>query len=341
MEKRRKLLFLAGLVLLGVVIAYISVSVAGSINVIDKHKNAATNAINNTECLSCHDNILVQTSPANSTTDPQLSGHKRHFMTVFLNFANNVATGLGGGTNDRGCVKCHPKTDINDSGGYSEVFSRKQVDPQLCLKCHGKFKATTNHQASFHKVNDAANVVASANATDEATAITLANEAKTDFNAHRSSATYHNNVDTGVGGVAVELPNATDLASLVALVNEIKGDYTTHRTQSSADVHKNEDRVNVVASPSAIDLASAVALINEIKADFNTHRTGYTTVDIIDARGCASTNACHYDSLTGKTAAVAHAGKDWINAAYANSTTYCLKCHGGEGTVWYLPEETN
>lgn len=68
-----------------------------------------------------------------------------------------------------------------------------------------------------HIAADAANAITSPDATDQATANTLLNELKTDFNLHRALTTCHAVADT----TAVASANATDLATSITLVNEI------------------------------------------------------------------------------------------------------------------------
>lgn len=75
--------------------------------------------------------------------------------------------------------------------------------------------ATTGQ--GVHIVADAANPVAAVDATDQATANTLLNELKADFNLHRALTSSHAVADA----TAVASANATDLATSVTLVNEI------------------------------------------------------------------------------------------------------------------------
>lgn len=123
---------------------------------------------------------------------------------------------------------------------------------------------------TLHVANDTTNVVSSANASNLATSITLANEIKTDFNAHIASTSFHSVAD---GTNTVTSANATDLASVITLANEMKGDYNAHRSQSG--VHPYNDSYWEVTSAAASDQTSANTLLNEIKADYNLHRVAY------------------------------------------------------------------
>ena len=118
----------------------------------------------------------------------------------------------------------------------------------------------------IHIVDDTTNTATSDDATNQAEAITLANEIKGDYNTHRADTAYHKVADTTN---VVESPDASDEPSLVTLVNEIKVDYNAHRSQSG--VHPYNDGGNEVTTADATDAATAVTLINEIKADYNAH----------------------------------------------------------------------
>lgn len=103
-----------------------------------------------------------------------------------------------------------------------------------------------------HPFADSVNAVTAADATDEATAYTLANDLKTQFNAH---------------GAAL-----SELEEAIILLNEIKADYEAHRILTAGSVHGAADTTNVVSSADATDLASAITLANEIKVDYEAHR---------------------------------------------------------------------
>jgi hypothetical protein len=134
--------------------------------------------------------------------------------------------------------------------------------------------------SSPHKVQDTANVVAAANASDQTTLNTLLNEIKADYNLHRASTTYHQAADaTNV----VSASDATTLATSLALVKEIKQDFNAHRHNASA--HFVVDGGNEASSPAPnqlldgssdvitaeMTLAQAITLANELKTDYNAH----------------------------------------------------------------------
>jgi hypothetical protein len=75
-----------------------------------------------------------------------------------------------------------------------------------------------------HTVADAANTVATVDATTEATAFALANALKAAYNLHRANAAHPDaDVDNDVTTAA-----ATDLATTLPLANEIRAEYLTH-----------------------------------------------------------------------------------------------------------------
>jgi hypothetical protein len=157
--------------------------------------------------------------------------------------------------------------------------------------------------------------------------IVLANELKTDYEAHRVSVVFHSSADsTNI----VSSSNATDLATLIVLLNELKTDYNAHRTQSSvhqvndsvnvvaasnatdllsagllaielkqkygwhlsqSGVHGFSDTTNVTSSPNATDLSSSITLANELKTDYNAHRTQSGSHLSTDPTSVTATNA--------------------------------------------------
>ena len=94
-----------------------------------------------------------------------------------------------------------------------------------------------------HGTNDTVNVVASADATNLASAITLLNEIRTRFEAHRIDQTgtpdVHSHIDQE--NRIYSLP-ATDLNGAILLANELKRDYENHRQEKF--FHVASDTVN-------------------------------------------------------------------------------------------------
>ena len=175
MKSYVKVLFLLGLValmmplLLGYAIGPIG---ASHTNTIGDH--ADSKSLDNGTCNGCHDRLA-----RNESTDVNnLSAHRRHFATAFLNFASD-----GSGT---GCAACHEETvygsnawptldsgngdglgsDIEGDLSYNDTDSannnadfarvaRKQVKPDVCESCHGAFDAdSVGHGGNDYVTDD-------------------------------------------------------------------------------------------------------------------------------------------------------------------------------------------
>lgn len=103
-------------------------------------------------------------------------------------------------------------------------------------------------------------------ATYTADVIALANELRSDYNAHRVSTTYHVVAD---GTNAVTLAAAVTLADAIALLNQIKAKYNAHLVQGG--VHQLNDTTDGVTTGDATNLQSAVVLANDLKELYNAH----------------------------------------------------------------------
>ncbi len=104
-----------------------------------------------------------------------------------------------------------------------------------------------------------------------ATLVTLANELKVDYEAHRvlTAGSVHGAADATN---AVSAANATDLATAITLLNDLRTQYEAHRVLTAGSVHGAADATNAVSAPAATDLATAITLANELKVDYEAHR---------------------------------------------------------------------
>lgn len=102
-------------------------------------------------------------------------------------------------------------------------------------------------------------------------AITLVNELKTDYEAHRilTAGSVHGAADTTN---VVSASDATDLASALTLANEIKTDYEAHRVLTAGSVHGAADSTNAVTAADATTLATLITLVNDIRTQYEAHR---------------------------------------------------------------------
>ncbi len=138
----------------------ISVSAAETSNPTDYHKvqwdpihfYPAIQSASNEQCLTCHQEILqrkvLKTTPAgvsakdtrawyqtlNTYEGPQETFHRRHLVTAY---AKKIM--------DLQCTTCHqgenPREEapIPPDMNNTRYTLRKQVNPEICLMCHGSF----------------------------------------------------------------------------------------------------------------------------------------------------------------------------------------------------------
>lgn len=107
----------------------------------------------NQKCLDCHNeigipNVMVEVGPVNP---PEiLPAHKRHFYSVMLSFSSNDPDGVS--DTSFGCRKCHnQRTILAFEGDWSFIDGEgsgqdinKQVNAEVCLTCHGKFRTVAS-----------------------------------------------------------------------------------------------------------------------------------------------------------------------------------------------------
>ena len=105
---------------------------------------------------------------------------------------------------------------------------------------------------AVHPHADATNALTAADATEAASAYTLANDIKDQLNLH--------------------LAEASRLEEVYTLLNEIKVDYEAHRVLTAAGVHGAADATNALTAADATTLGTAITLANDIKAMYEAHR---------------------------------------------------------------------
>jgi len=147
-------------------------------------------------------------------------------------------------------------------------------------------------EGGVHGAADGVNVVDAADAADIGTAVTLANQIREKYEAHRVL------TDGGVHGAVDETdvvtePICVNLLEVAALCIDLKAQYEAHRVleggppavhgapdnvnavaaadPGTADVHMQDDTVHEVAAADAADLASLTTLVAELWADYNAH----------------------------------------------------------------------
>ena len=110
--------------------------------------------------------------------------------------------------------------------------------------------------------------------------ILLANDFKTQYEAHRVDVVAHNSADTTN---VINAATATDLATLLLLANDIKTQYNAHCADAVA--HNSPDITNVITAATATDIATAVTLLNDAKVMYGGH-----CVDIVAHNSADTTN---------------------------------------------------
>ena len=102
-------------------------------------------------------------------------------------------------------------------------------------------------------------------------AITLVNELKADYEAHRvlTAGPVHGAADTTN---TVTSADATDLASAQTLANEIKTDYEAHRILTAGSVHGAADSTNAVTAADATNLSTLITLVDDLRTQYEAHR---------------------------------------------------------------------
>lgn len=134
--------------LIPVLLGYVATTGAVSSNTTADHANSKN--INNSQCNGCHAYLsYVQTGAGGES-----NAHRRHFLTVFLNFANNYYVTDPVNDTSYGCARCHQETALGYEGDISYIGNsetspttvtvasnpaRKLVSSDFCERCHGQF----------------------------------------------------------------------------------------------------------------------------------------------------------------------------------------------------------
>ncbi len=160
-----------------------------------------------------------------------------------------------------------------------EAYRLKQEEETGTTLFHAE-KTSTADRTDFMKPTRTLVVVTAATATDDATAIVLANDIKATVDKHFGDDQAHD----AATSAAITIADATDLATAITLANDLKAKYNTHRTAST--VHHNNDTTNDVTNANATDSATLQTLINEIRGDVIAHMASAPSgpqVKLVDA----------------------------------------------------------
>lgn len=134
------------------------------------------------------------------------------------------------------------------------------------------------YQKAIVACEDALTTSRDLNVAGLASAITLANELRTDYSAHvadqGAAAGEHKALHTA-GQLAAASVAAYDLTTLLALVNDLTAKYTLHNTDAAAATpgyHIAQATSRTLAATTTVTtLSGAITRLNDIKAKYNLH----------------------------------------------------------------------
>jgi hypothetical protein len=110
-------------------------------------------------------------------------------------------------------------------------------------------------------------VIATANASNEATLVALCKDIRVMIITHGKDSVGHKVADTVIQAAVATEPSAT--ASCITFLNAAKAAWAVHI--ASTTYHYNADATNTIAAADATDEASAITLATEMKTDVNAH----------------------------------------------------------------------
>lgn len=128
-------------------------------------------------------------------------------------------------------------------------------------------------------------------------AVALANDIKTQYNAHISSVVFHAVADAvNVSAAAV----STNLATVIVLLNDLKTQYSAHIANGGGLYHAVADSIDVITAPIATDLQSAMILAYQLKTEFSLHEANTTYHLVADAVNVVTTSNAELVAYTGQ-----------------------------------------
>ena len=161
---------------------------------------------------------------------------------------------------------------------------------------------------SVHGTNDNINLVVSFDAFDLASAITLLNEIKTNFDSHilitTGSPPTHllQDVDN-----SIESPNATSLNSSLILANELRKNFELHRQNFEA--HQVRDTVDYVSVPVASVIINSGPLVGPFLWTLQNPRIGIFADDSTDVNVLVNSLPASIDAVFGLLGAIVLSSK--------------------------------
>lgn len=211
-----------------------------------------------------------------------------HSVEAYTNLLENVAPvpmtedldSRGGLRKIATPVASIPSIDLIDVKGFlsnfeDDLYNQIITKPVLSIIIEIINSIRTVYEShrinSIHPISDVINVIVSSPAIDLPTAITLINEIKSVFNAHRVQAGVH--LANDLANIIIA-PDATDIISLILLTEECRIRFNNHRL--SIIFHLSQDIIN---SPDSqiipIVLDNCLDLTNELKNKYLLHLIQY------------------------------------------------------------------
>ena len=227
------------------------------------------------------------------------------------------------------------------------------------------YNAHDAETGAYHGAAGSAHQTAANDATTHATLVTLLNELKSDYEAHRAEGDtlftlvteIRADLVTHMANAAVHIAADTtnndfialagnNLAAIMACLNSMKAKYNSHDTEATL-FHCHAGTGTQVASADATTYASAVALANELKADLNTHcgLTSLAYLELVELRTdyllhCAMGAGTHSTVDIANNTIVALTQTIASMYAVANDLKVKFNAHDAETGVYHLAAGT-
>ena len=156
------------------------------------------------------------------------------------------------------------------------------------------YAANRVNVTSHHGASDSTNVVTAADATTKATAVTLANDLRTQLNAHMAltAGSVHGAADATNPVVLAALATTATWTEIAAMADALRTSYEAHRQRTTSSTHAGADSTNTVTAGAIGTVTTAVyAGLNELKTDLNAHVVEFGTSHAVKDASASVTKA--------------------------------------------------
>jgi hypothetical protein len=140
---------------------------------------------------------------------------------------------------------------ISDGFGYLIARLIAERDPESLAECYAALNALKDayeaHRVSttHHSVENSTDAIAADDATSFATAVTLADELKTDYNLHRTDNSEDAHLIDDDTNVVTATSTPTTLSGLIDLVADIDTQFRAHISEGDIMFHLVPDTTNI------------------------------------------------------------------------------------------------